>query len=168
MLNFKMIALASACLIASGTGFAHAAEPVTSTLTVHRVAAPGGQEQFEPAATAKPGDTLLYTLDLHNGGVGTVHGLMATLPIPAGTELIDASALPAAAQASLDGRHFAAVPLKRLAQLADGSTREVLVPVSEYRFLQWAARDVGANQDLKVSVRVRVDAVNSTLASLVR
>jgi uncharacterized repeat protein (TIGR01451 family) len=168
MFNRRTIALASAWLIAGGTGMVRAAEPVTSTLTVNRVVALGSQEQLEPASTAKPGDTLVYTLDLHNGGVLPAHGLSATLPIPIGTELVADSTNPAAAQASLDGKSYAALPLKRVVHLADGSTREVPVPVSEYRYLRWAASDVAANGDLKVSARVRVSAPPSAVASIAR
>jgi uncharacterized repeat protein (TIGR01451 family) len=162
------MALASAWLIAGATGMVRAAEPVTSTLTVSRVVALGSQEQLQPASTARPGDTLVYTLDLHNGGVGSAHGLSATLPIPIGTELVADSMNPAVAQASLDGTSYAALPLKRVVHLADGSAREVVVPVSEYRFLRWAPSDIAANGDLKVSARVRVSAPPNAVASIAK
>jgi len=139
------------------TGFAAAAEPITNTLTVHRVLIEsGGQERTAPAATAKPGDTLEYVVELHNGGGSAVNGLSATLPLPAGTELVPGSERPAKALASLDGATFSAMPLKRSVKRADGAVVDEPVPASEYRFLRWNSADLPANATVHYSARVNV------------
>jgi uncharacterized repeat protein (TIGR01451 family) len=139
------------------SGLATASEPITNTLTVHRVVAEsGGLEKAVSAATAKPGDTLEYVVELHNGGGAAVNGLSATLPLPAGTELIPGSERPSKALASLDGSTFSPMPLKRAVKRADGAIVDELVPPSEYRFLRWNSPDLPANATLHYSARVSV------------
>jgi uncharacterized repeat protein (TIGR01451 family) len=139
------------------SGLAAAAEPITNTLSVHRVVVEaGGQEKALPAATAKPGDTLEYVVELRNGGGSAVSGLSATLPLPAGTELIPGSERPAKVLASLDGATFSAMPLKRTVRKADGAIVDELVPPAEYRYLRWNASDLPANSSLRYSARVAV------------
>ena len=113
-------------------------------------------EKALPAATAKPGDTLEYVVELRNGGGSTVSGLSATLPLPAGTELIPGSERPARVLASLDGATFNAIPLKRSVRRADGAVVEELVPAGEYRFLRWSSSDLPVNATLRYSARVAV------------
>ena len=142
--------------------FAAAAEPITNTLSVHRVVLEsGGLERTVAASTAKPGDTLEYVVDLRNNGAAPVSGLSATLPLPAGTELIPGSEHPAKALASLDGATFGAMPLKRSVKRADGSIADELVPSSEYRFLRWSTSDLPANATLHYSARVNVSKTRS-------
>jgi len=147
-----------ACLL-SAASISHAAEPVTNTLSVHRiVAAAAGEEVSEPANTAKPGDLLEYVAVFHNQGASTARGLRATLPLPLGTEFVPGSARPGAVLASIDGTTFAPLPLKRLVKDADGTSREELVPAREYRFLRWSPTDLAASGELSVSARVTVAA----------
>lgn len=144
-------------LLGMGWAVAQAAEPVTNTLTVQRVVHQSdGKEVLAPAATASPGDLLQYVAEFHNAGPTVARGLSATLPLPAGTEFVSGSEHPAAALASLDGTTFAALPLKRLVKAADGTTHEELVPAREYRYLRWAASDVPASGELRVSARVTI------------
>ena len=139
------------------TGLVAAAEPISNSLSVHRVVIEaGGQEKALPAATAKPGDTLEYVVELHNGGGSAVNGLTATLPLPPGTELIAGSERPAKALASLDGATFNAMPLKRSVKRADGAVVDELVPASAYRFLRWNSSDLPANATLHYSARVAI------------
>jgi uncharacterized repeat protein (TIGR01451 family) len=151
-----------AWLVAGALNVAHATEPVTNTLTVHRIVVEAdGREAAAPASAAKPGDVLEYAATLHNGGAGTARGLSATLPLPTGTEFVFGSARPASALASVDGQRFAAMPLTRTVRLADGTSHEELVPVREYRFLRWAPADLPASGELSVRARVAVTAVAS-------
>jgi uncharacterized repeat protein (TIGR01451 family) len=146
-------------LLGSGVGLSHAADPVTNTLTVHRIVLQGGgHETAEPASTAKPGDLLEYVAEFHNEGTSLARGLSATLPLPGGTEFVAGSQHPAAAQASLDGTTFAPMPLKRVVREADGTSHEELVPAREYRFLRWAAMDLPGSGELSVSARVTIAA----------
>jgi uncharacterized repeat protein (TIGR01451 family) len=158
MKNAKMRILGSLCLGWGLVGFAHAVEPVTNALTVHRVVVDAnGREKLESAATAKPGDLLEYVVEFHNNGQSTVHGLAATLPLPAGTEFVAGSQAPVQPSASLDGSRFEPLPLKRKVTRPDGAVTEELVPAREYRFLRWNPADLAANGTLTVSARVMVE-----------
>jgi uncharacterized repeat protein (TIGR01451 family) len=137
-----------------------ASEPVTNTLAVHRVVTdPSGKESLASADTARPGDVLEYVASYHNQGPSVAHGLVATLPLPVGTEWVSEEAHPSATLASLDGNSFSAIPLKRTVRLADGSSRQELVPLREYRALRWAPTDLGASGDYSVSARVKITPV---------
>jgi uncharacterized repeat protein (TIGR01451 family) len=139
-----------------------AAGAVTNALSVHRVLIdPTGHESLAPADVAKPGDVLEYVASFHNQGTSAAHGLVATLPLPVGTEWLSEEAHPAASQASLDGASYAPIPLKRSVKAADGSAHEELVPLREYRYLRWAPTDLAASADYQVSARVRITPVTT-------
>lgn len=143
-------------------GVAIAAEPVSNALSVHRVVIEAnGHETLAAADTAKPGDLLEYSVEFHNNGQSTVHGLSATLPLPAGTEFVPGTALPLQPAASLDGNHFDALPLKRKVAGVDGRMAEELVPAREYRYLRWSPADLAANGTLTVRARVMVAPVSA-------
>ena len=138
---------------------AAAGDDVTVSLEARKVTADArGKELFAPGDHARPGDVLEYRARYANPGVGAVKQLVATLPIPAGVEYLAASALPASAQASLDGKTFAPIPLRRTVRLADG--REVMreVPASEYRWLRWTFASLKGQSSEIVRARVRVSA----------
>jgi uncharacterized repeat protein (TIGR01451 family) len=152
----SLFRLGAICLSAAIASLAAAAEPLTNTLTVHRIALhTDGHESLEPAASARPGELLEYVAEFHNAGASTARGLSATLPLPAGTEFISASQRPAGALASVDGVKFEAIPLKRTVREADG-LHEVLVPLNEYRFLRWPATELPSGATYSVSARVAV------------
>jgi len=153
----KMRIIGSLCLGLGAIGYAHALEPVTNALSVHRVVVESnGHERLESAATAKPGDLLEYVVEFHNNGPSAVKGLAATLPLPAGTEFVMGSEAPMRPEASLDGNRFESLPLKRRVTRADGAVTEELVPAREYRYLRWSPADLAANGTLTVRARVMV------------
>lgn len=121
-----------------------------------------GAETLQPAQTVKPGDMLQYTAVYMNSGHRPVTRLMASLPIPAGTELVGASAVPREVQASVDGKVYAAVPLTRKARRADGQVVDVPVPLAEYRHLRWPEQQVAAGASFTTSARVRVVSASAT------
>ena len=126
-------------------------------LTARRVLAkPGGQELLQPAESAFPGDIVQYDAVYHNRSARAVSNLQPTLPIPAGMEYIPDSARPAPAQASLDGRRFEPIPLKRKVTLASGKVREEEVPPAEYRALRWAIGDLAAAGTTNIVARTRL------------
>ena len=136
---------------------AQAKKDVAATLTVQKVArTPEGKEQFLPADQATPDEILLYTAVYTNRTGGAVQGLVATLPIPPGVAYIAGTAQPAGAQASLDGRTFQPVPLKRKVKAADGSEREELVPTGEYRTLQWNVSRLATDASFSASARAKI------------
>lgn len=157
MLSLSRSLICGLCVTTALSAAAYAAEPVTNTLTVHRVVVrDGGAEQLEAASAAKPGELLEYTAEFRNRGAAVARGLEATLPIPTGLTLVAGSARPAAVRASVDGTTFAPVPLMRQVRRADGSSVEERVPLTDYRYLRWAPADLAANGVLTVSARAVV------------
>jgi uncharacterized repeat protein (TIGR01451 family) len=151
-----LLSLLLALALAQG---AAAQQPsVSSSLVAQRVVAAGGTFKLEPADSARPGDVIQYSVTYTNHGANAVQGLVASLPIPAGTSYIAGSALPAATEASTDGRHFAALPLQRSVRQPDGSLRTEAVPATEYRALRWNLGALAAGQSAEVRARVQVAA----------
>jgi len=106
---------------------------------------------------AQPGDTIEYQVTYSNKGTTAARDVLATLPVPkGGLAYVADSATPAAVQASVDGAHFAALPLTRTVT-RDGKQRVETVPVSEYRFLRWKLGDIPAGASSTVSSRMRLD-----------
>lgn len=130
---------------------------VSSTLQAFRVV-PGkdGTETFADATKAKSGEILEYRLVYENGTAGKIGNLQATLPIPTGTVLVPASARPAGAVASLDGKVFAAMPLMQDQKQPDGSVKKVPVPLEKYRSLRWTVPSLEAGAKATMAARVRI------------
>jgi uncharacterized repeat protein (TIGR01451 family) len=147
-----------AALVLAGRAWA-APPQVTSELTVERVTIVDGKTVFGPAQVSKPGDILEYRARYTNRSASAVLGLVANLPIPPGTTLIDRSQIPPDALASTDGTHFAPLPLTRVTRLADGSEHQVLVPLEEYRGLRWNLGSLSPGRSAQVQARVRVNDV---------
>jgi uncharacterized repeat protein (TIGR01451 family) len=134
-----------------------AAGSVAVELTAQRVTKEQGREVLVPADEAKPGELIEYRALYRNDGASEAKGLMATLPIPHGTQYVAGSALPRRVEASLDGRTFAPVPLKRTVKTPDGRTVVQEVPVAEYRALRWPLGALPSRDQRTVSARVRVE-----------
>ena len=130
---------------------------VAVELTAQRVTRDQGKEVLVAAEQAKPGELIEYRALYRNDGAGEAKGLMATLPIPRGTQYVAGSALPRRVEASLDGHTFAPVPLKRTVKTPDGRTVEQEVPVAEYRALRWPLGVLPSRDQRTVSARVRVE-----------
>jgi uncharacterized repeat protein (TIGR01451 family) len=132
-------------------------DPVKVELTASKVlSTKGGRETLQPAETARPGDTLQYEAAYRNQSSAAIGKLNATLPIPAGLEVVLSSVKPGGAQASLDGTTFAPIPLTREVVGADGKKVRQQVPASEYRALRWAAPQLKAGANFTVTARARV------------
>jgi uncharacterized repeat protein (TIGR01451 family) len=118
-----------------------------------------GQETFADAEHSKPGEVIEYRAIYRNPTGTNLKAVVATLPIPVGTEYLPRTASPSAVEASLDGKTYAPTPLKRRVTLADG--REVLrdVPTTEYRYLRWSLGAIDARGEQAVRARVRVSPV---------
>lgn len=147
-------ALAFGVLLAPA--FAHAAGDVSVALTAQRVTVVDGKETRQSAEQARPGDVIEYRAEYRNTGDAAVKQLAATLPIPNGMAYLPSTAAPQSLQASLDGKTFENVPLKRRVKLPNG--REVVreVPTSEYRYLRWALGTLDVGQSRTVAARVQV------------
>lgn len=130
--------------------------PVQSRLEQAKVVrAADGKESLAPAEATRPGDVVEYTATYRNAGDKAVRNLEATLPIPAETELVGGSERPAGARASIDGKTFGTLPLKRK-KLVQGRELEEAVPMREVRYLRWSVGELPAGQSTVFSARVKL------------
>ena len=158
------IQAAALCIGMAIAAGASARADVTSELSAVKVAmGADGNEAFAPAPSVRPGELIEYRVDYRNKGDESARALEVTLPIPVGLEYLPSSAQPAGARASLDGKSYQAMPLKRMVKGADGKEIEQLIAVAEYRFLRWSASDLGAGKTARYTARMRVSSGNVVL-----
>jgi uncharacterized repeat protein (TIGR01451 family) len=124
------------------------------------------KEVLAPADKVAPGDLLKYQVVYQNNGKSLLKQVKAILPLPVGTTYVAGSAKPANATASLDGKNFAAMPLKRTVKKTDGKLAEQLVPLAEYRALRWELGELAENNKVEVSARARVNQLAATSSAL--
>lgn len=149
-------AILAACLAAAPAAWAQkGSDPLESMLAARKVVVVDGRDTFADANAARPGDVIEYLATYRNTGSGPITGLQATVPIPGNTEFVPGSARPAGARASLDGRTFADIPLKRVVT-RNGQRIEEQVPYREYRYLRWTAGTLESGKSLVYTARVRV------------
>lgn len=148
------LSLAAFCISQSANAQSAGPGDVVVTLKAQKVQrAPDGKEVLKVADRAMPGEVIQYDALYKNQGKKGVRNLEPTLPIPRGLEYLPNSAHPAPAKASLDGKNFAPIPLKRQVSMPDGQTREELIPYSEYRALRWEVGDLEAGRTATISAR---------------
>ena len=140
-------------------------EPLEVKLVRTKVVLVDGKEVFQDAATARPGEILEEIATYTNKSRSTLKSLVATLPVPANTELVAGSAKPGNAMASVDGNEFATLPLKRKVRQQNGGEIDLPIPVSEYRYLRWYPGDLAAEKSLVFSARFQVANTTATVAS---
>jgi len=112
-----------------------------------------GNEVLQAADRAMPGEVIQYDAVYKNQSKSGVRNLVPTLPIPRGLEYIPDSAKPAPSKASIDGKIFESLPLKRKVTLPTGETVEQAVPPSEIRALRWEIGDLDAGAAAQISAR---------------
>ena len=115
-----------------------------------------GKERLVHAVEVRPGEVVHYVATYRNAFAAGIRDLQPVLPVPAGMQFVPGSATPPPTHASLDGRVFEPIPLKRLVKLADGSMREEIVPASEYRALRWSLGDLAGGASTNVTARARL------------
>lgn len=160
----RLVGISMVALSLLAPAWASAEGEVTTTLTAHRVTRDHGKESFASADKANPGDVVEYRATYRNAGDRAVRQVAATLPIPAGTAYVPGTASPPPALASLDGRTFAPLPLKRRVRLDDGREVEREVPATEYRWLRWTIPALDPRASRTVRARVRVEPVEVAAA----
>jgi uncharacterized repeat protein (TIGR01451 family) len=154
--TYKQLKWVVLSVVLSLCAIAHA-DDIQSSLRVSRVVAQtSGTEEYQAAASARPGDLLEYVAQYRNTSTHPIKQLTPTLPIPIGMEYVPDSAQPAGVLASIDGNNFSPVPLKRRVVDAGGKLVDELVPYRDYRFLRWPAQDLGAGKTLQVGARARM------------
>jgi uncharacterized repeat protein (TIGR01451 family) len=154
------ITLFGAALLA--TAFAQAQTPpkangpLETRLEQQKVTrAADGKEILVAADAVRPGEVIEYKATYRNTGPQPLRNVEATLPIPPNTEFVPGSLKPGNAKASLDGRAFADMPLKRTVT-RDGKQVQEEVPAREYRALRWYPGELGAEKTLAYTARVKV------------
>jgi uncharacterized repeat protein (TIGR01451 family) len=165
MRSILKIGILAAGFVLSQAALAQKASPVSSQLLAQRVDMVAGKPVLSPAGEGKPGDVLQYSATYKNTAATPAAKLLATLPVPPGTTLVQASAEPTQAMASTDGNTFAPMPLIRTVKQADGSTRKEPVPLAEYRALRWDIGALPSGASTVVSLRVRIDTPVVALAA---
>lgn len=146
--NTLLMTLASVCLL----GTAHADEALKMELTANKVVKNAeGKVSYVPVRTAPAGTIIQYKATYTNTINENINDLAVTLPIPANMTFTgDVS--PASAQASIDGKNYADMPLMRK---VDG--KMVKIPLSEYRTLRWDIKLLPANKSAAVALNTTVD-----------
>lgn len=147
--------IATVAVIVYALTFAAFAE-VGVNLSATKILVRNGKEARENADRVKPGEVLEYVAVYENKDKAPARGVMATLPIPSGTEFVPASGNPQDFQISTDGKQFGKYPLMRKAKDARGQEVMTPVPVKEYRFLRWALGDLAPGAKKSVKARVKV------------
>jgi len=130
---------------------------VTSQLQVSQVVHATGGDVLKPAAEAKPGDILQYRSVYANGGTSAAAHLLATLPVPAGTTLQASGVDPSGAEASVDGKTFAPMPLMHSVVGKDGTSHQEPVPLADIRALRWDLGTLAPHDTRAVQLRVHVN-----------
>ena len=143
-------------LLCSSVWSAASSNDLKLDLKAFKVIRKGDQETLVSADKVKPKEVIEYQVRYVNTGEKTLRNIRATLPIPASLVFLSGSSAPSGAMASLDGKSFAAMPLKRKVKLADGTMKVVMVPYSEYRFLRWSLDELAAGKSVTVKARARL------------
>lgn len=152
----RSFAVATLAVALFAPAIALAADEVAVALTARRVVNVQGRETLVDATQAKPGETIEYRAIYTNTSKTPVKQLQATLPIPGGLELLPTSPAPAVFTGSIDGRTFAALPLKRSERTPDGRVVVREVPASEIRYLRWSLGTLAPRGAKTVVARARV------------
>lgn len=111
--------------------------------------------------SARPGDTLVYTITYTNQGDQPAINPRVQDEIPEGTQLVpDSWSIGGKALAvSIDGGGtFTEYPVRRQVRLADGSLREQEVGPESYTHLQWSSNEPlppGESREVSFKVIVR-------------
>ncbi|WP_201585532.1 hypothetical protein [Psychrobacter sp. HII-4] len=146
--NVMLATFASACLL----GTAHADDALKMELTANKVIKNAeGEVSYLPVRTAPKGTVIQYKATYTNTINQSINDLAVTLPIPANMTFTG-EVSPASAQASIDGKNYADMPLMRK---VDG--KMVKIPYSEYRTLRWNIKLLPAKKSAAVALNAIVE-----------
>ena len=141
-------ALASVCLL----GTAHADEALKMDLTANKVVKTAeGKLVYSPVSTASKGTVIQYKATYTNTINQDIQDLEVVLPIPANMTFTG-EAVPASAQASIDNKNYADMPLMRKV-----NGKMVKVPYSEYKSLRWNIKLLPAQKSANVALNTVVN-----------
>lgn len=149
MLNIKSIVL-SGFLLGAVVTTANAADALSINLTASQIVNQNGKAVLKPITKANSGDMIQYTATYRNNIDKPMTDVAITLPIPANMSYTGTSD-PAPTLASLDGKEFQAIPLKRMV-----NGKAVEVPASEYRAVRWLVKYLPAQKAANVTLKAQV------------
>ena len=131
---------------------AYADDALKMELTANKVVKnTEGKVSYVPVSTAPAGTVIQYKSTYTNTINKDINDLMVTLPIPANMTFTG-EAIPASAQASIDGKNYADMPLMRKV-----NGKMLKIPLSEYRTLRWNIKLLPANKSAAVALNTVVD-----------
>lgn len=146
--NALLATVASAFLLST----AYADDALKMELTANKVVKNAeGKISYLPVRTAPTGTVIQYKAIYTNTINENINDLAVTLPIPANMTFTG-EVSPTSAQASIDGKNYADIPLMRK---VDG--KMVKIPFSEYRTLRWNIKLLPAKKSAAVALNTIVD-----------
>lgn len=146
--NILLATIASSSLL----NIAHAEDALKMELTANQVIKNAeGKTVYTPVRTAPTGTVIQYKANYTNTINKDINDLAVILPIPANM-VFNGEATPASAQASIDGKNYADMPLMRK---VDG--KMVKIPYSEYRTLRWNIKLLPAKKSAAVALNTIVE-----------
>ena len=140
--------LVSAALFSS----AQAADALKMELQANKIIKTAdGKLSYIAASNAQKGETVQYRATYTNVIDQPISDVAVTLPIPANM-VFTGEAQPKSAQATIDGKNYADMPLMRR---VDGKV--VKVPLAEYKALRWNIKWLPANKLADVSLNTLIN-----------
>ena len=142
------MSVAATCLLST----AHANNTLVMQLTANKVVTnAAGKVSYSPVRNASKGTVIQYKAIYTNSINKDITDLAVILPIPAGM-IFTGEAIPSSAQASVDGKNYADMPLMRK---VNGTM--VKIPLPEYRSLRWDIKLLPAHKSAAVALNMIVD-----------
>ena len=146
--NTLLASLASVFLLSA----ANADDALKMDLTANKVIKnTEGKNTYVPVRNAPAGTVIQYKATYSNTINKDIQDLAVVLPIPANMTFTG-EAIPSTAQASIDGKNYADMPLMRK---VDG--KMVKIPFSEYRTLRWNIKLLPAQKSAAVALNTTVN-----------
>lgn len=134
------------------TNVSYAADALKMELQANKIIKNAdGKVSYVAASNAQKGETVQYRAIYTNVIDQPISDVAVTLPIPVNM-VFTGEAKPSSAQATVDGKNYADMPLMRK---VDGKV--VKVPLSEYKALRWNIKWLPANKIADVSLNTIVN-----------
>lgn len=131
---------------------AHAQDALSMELTANKVAInEDGKKVYTQIDNAPSGTVIQYKATYTNTINQAISDLLVTLPIPANMTFTG-EVYPESAQATVDGKNFAEMPLMRKV-----NGKMVKVPLSDYRGVRWNIHLLPAKKSADVAVNAVVN-----------
>ena len=148
-LRHTLFAISASVLL---LGTANADDALKMDLTANKVIKNAeGKTTYLPVRNAPTGTVIQYKATYSNTINKDIQDLAVVLPIPANMTFTG-EAIPSTAQASIDGKNYADMPLMRK---VDG--KMVKIPFSEYRTLRWNIKLLPAQKSAAVALNTTVN-----------